>query len=157
MKRLTTDTPLNNLQAALNMFYAKDGEAWVRGGGPAPCYYDVTLYGYIRRVLNAAAQIFDIPTDMDDETLSEVMCDWLLDGPEEVEGVIATLYTAVWAFAEIRERLKAYEDTGLAPEEIVRVVRCKDCKDRHSSEFCECRPEDGFCNDGERVESNGAE
>ena len=32
----------------------------------------------------------------------------------------------------------------------VEVVRCKECKFRHSSEFCECRPEDGFCNDGER-------
>ena len=37
----------------------------------------------------------------------------------------------------------------------VEVVRCKDCKWRHSSEFCECRPEDGFCNDGERAEING--
>lgn len=32
----------------------------------------------------------------------------------------------------------------------VPVVRCKDCKDRHSGEFCECRPEDAFCSDGER-------
>lgn len=32
----------------------------------------------------------------------------------------------------------------------VEVVRCKDCAYRHSSEFCECRPPDGFCNDGER-------
>lgn len=32
----------------------------------------------------------------------------------------------------------------------VPVVRCKDCKHRHESEFCECRPEDAFCSDGER-------
>lgn len=32
----------------------------------------------------------------------------------------------------------------------VKVVRCKDCKHRHSSEFCECRPEDAFCSDGEK-------
>ena len=32
----------------------------------------------------------------------------------------------------------------------VPVVRCKDCKHRYSSEFCECRPEDAFCSDGER-------
>ena len=34
----------------------------------------------------------------------------------------------------------------------VPVVRCKDCKNRHSSEFCECRPDDAFCSDGERRE-----
>lgn len=32
----------------------------------------------------------------------------------------------------------------------VEVIRCKDCEYRHSSEFCECKPDDGYCNDGER-------
>ncbi len=36
--------------------------------------------------------------------------------------------------------------------DVVYVVRCKDCKYRHSSEFCECREEDAFCSDGERRE-----
>lgn len=36
------------------------------------------------------------------------------------------------------------------PLKIVDLVLCKDCIDRHSSEYCECRPADGFCNDGER-------
>lgn len=36
------------------------------------------------------------------------------------------------------------------PVDAVPVVRCKDCKNRYSSEFCECRPEDAFCSDGER-------
>jgi hypothetical protein len=29
------------------------------------------------------------------------------------------------------------------------IVRCKDCKYRYSSEFCECRPDDAYCSDGE--------
>ena len=29
--RLTTDTPKNNLEMALNLFYVKDKEVWVRG------------------------------------------------------------------------------------------------------------------------------
>ena len=37
--------------------------------------------------------------------------------------------------------------------QFMEVVRCKDCANRHSSEFCECRPEDGFCNDGIRKEN----
>lgn len=32
----------------------------------------------------------------------------------------------------------------------VPVVRCKDCIHRHESEFCECRPDDAFCSDGEK-------
>lgn len=33
MKRLTINCPDNNLDAALNLFYIKDSETWVRGGG----------------------------------------------------------------------------------------------------------------------------
>ena len=43
---------------------------------------------------------------------------------------------------------------GNAPSvDAVKVVRCKDCKHRHSSEFCECRDADAFCSDGERRET----
>jgi hypothetical protein len=43
------------------------------------------------------------------------------------------------------------DDTAEAPvKDMVEVVRCKDCKHRYSSEFCECRPDDAFCSDGER-------
>ncbi len=36
------------------------------------------------------------------------------------------------------------------------VVRCRNCIYRHSSEFCECRPENAFCSDGEwRTEIDG--
>lgn len=117
MKRLTTDTPKNNLESALNLFYAKDGETWVRGGGPEPDYEDVTLFTYIRRGLNAffPGRQFD---DVDDDTLSEIMFDWLQDGPESIPGVFAALYGSAWAFAELRARLKAYEDTGLAPSDV---------------------------------------
>lgn len=39
--------------------------------------------------------------------------------------------------------------------ELAKVVRCKDCKRRHSSEFCECRPDDAFCSDGELKDGDG--
>jgi hypothetical protein len=32
------------------------------------------------------------------------------------------------------------------------LVRCMDCKHRTSSEFCECRPGDFFCADGEKYD-----
>lgn len=34
--------------------------------------------------------------------------------------------------------------------DVVEVVRCKDCVYRYSSEFCECRPGDAYCSDGDR-------
>jgi len=118
MERLTTDTPKNNLQTALNLFYAKDGEAWVRGGGPEYEYQDVPLFTYIRSVIQHQALSQHLWEDMDNGTLADVLTEWLFDGHETTEGIIATLYTAAWAFAELRARLKAYEDTGLAPEQV---------------------------------------
>ncbi len=44
------------------------------------------------------------------EDLGEVMLDWLQFGEKEPEGVLAILYRALWAMAEVRERLKLYED-----------------------------------------------
>lgn len=32
------------------------------------------------------------------------------------------------------------------------IGRCKDCANRHSSEFCECRPGDAFCSEFEPKE-----
>ena len=36
MNRITTDHPSDNIETALNLFYIKNGETWVRGGGPGP-------------------------------------------------------------------------------------------------------------------------
>ena len=118
MDRLTTDNPKNNLESALNLFYAKDGEAWIRGGGPEPNYDDVTLFVFIRRVIKALLQNTDHVDELENDTLSEIMFDWLQDGPESIPGVIALLYESAWAFAEIRARLAAFEDLEMTPEAI---------------------------------------
>lgn len=130
MKRLTTNTPKDNYEAALNLFYIKDQWAWVRGGGPAPDYPDVSLCDYIRLI--AKAHIPDAELPEDDQDLSYLMADMLLYEPETVEGLIATLYAAGWAYSELREKLMQYEDTGLSPEECKRLRDsafgiCKDC------------------------------
>lgn len=120
MKRLTTDTPKNNLQAALNLFYIKDHETWVRGGGPGPEYADVSLFDFIRDVVKSHIPDVELPEDNDD--LSDMMPEWLMDDPGTAEGVIGLLYTAAWAYAELRHKLMLYEDTGMEPEEINRIV-----------------------------------
>lgn len=110
MDRLTTDKPSTNLMTALNLFYAKDGQAWVRGGGPEPDYKDCTLDDYIWAtmcgVLDPGVPITRLP----DEDIGELMADWLMDGHCCIPGLIAHLYTAGWAFAELRARLKKVED-----------------------------------------------
>lgn len=108
MKRLTTDTPKDNLEAALNLFYIKDHETWVLGGGPGPEYADVSLFDFIRDVAETHIPDVELPEDNDD--LSNMMPEWLMDGIESVEGVVALLYTAAWAYAELRHKLMQYED-----------------------------------------------
>lgn len=126
MKRLTTDEPKDNIQAALNLFYIKDHETWVRGGGPGPEYPDVSLFDYTREIIKTHIPDVELPSDNDD--FSMMMAEWLLDGPENAEGVVAMLYTAAWAFAELRHRLAAYEDTGLEPKEIKNALDANDIR-----------------------------
>ena len=113
MKRLTTDRPEGNVENTLNLFYIKDRETWIRGGGPAPEYRDVTLDDFMRRQIKARLPI-DAPKDW--EEFSAMMAEWLMDDPESETGMLALMYAAAWGFAEIRERLKRYEDTGAMPD-----------------------------------------
>ena len=113
MKRLTTNCPDNNLDAALNLFYVKDFETWVRGGGDGPDYPDIRLYDFIRKATKILLPDLDFP--MDDDGVDYAMGELLLDGPDEPTGLLALLYTAAWSYAELRGRLMQYEDTGLEP------------------------------------------
>lgn len=113
MKRLTTNCPDNNLDAALNLFYIKDFETWVRGGGDGPDYPDIRLYVFIRKAAKILLPDLDFP--MDDDGVDYAMGELLLDGPDEPTGLLALLYTAAWSYAELRGRLMQYEDTGLEP------------------------------------------
>ena len=113
MERLTTNCPDNNLDAALNLFYIKDFETWVRGGGDGPDYPDIRLYDFIRKAAKILLPDLDFP--MDDDGIDYAMGELLLDGPDEPTGLLALLYTAAWSYAELRGRLMQYEDTGLEP------------------------------------------
>ena len=114
MKRLTTDKPEGNVENSLNLFYIKDQWTWVRGGGSAPDYKDMSLCDLVRMMVKANIPDTELPKD--DDNLSMMMYEWLMDEPDTAEGIIALLYNAGWAFAELRQRLAAYEDAGLTPE-----------------------------------------
>ena len=105
MKRLTTDDTKSILYG-LNLIFVKDGEVWIRGGGPEPDYPDCTLVDYIARV--AETHHLDI-VSRDAESLGDEMYDCLQYGTEELEGVVALLHMAAVQAAEMRGRLADIE------------------------------------------------
>ncbi len=109
-KMIVTDTPETNLSNALNLFFVRNGEAYVRGYGENG--EGISLIDLVKRI--AKQQRIRIPYEIS-EYLTDCLCD---NEPESKEGLLALFYTAAWAFAEIRERLKKYEKSGLEPEEI---------------------------------------
>lgn len=108
--RLTSNTPQGNLEQSLNLFYAKDGETWVRGYGENGA--DITLFDLIRKLVRRHTKYAAFPETMSDSDISFTMAEWLVDGTDSIEGVLALLYQAAWVCAELREHLKQFEDVA---------------------------------------------
>ena len=111
MHRLTTDTPKDNFEMALNLFYVKDEEVWVRGYGKDGA--DISLFDLSRDLTRWNCPYVDL--DISDDSFSMMMAEWLWEDVESFEHVLALLYQAAWVCAVLREHLKQYEDTGLSP------------------------------------------
>ena len=112
--RLTTDTPKNNLEMALNLFYVKDKEVWVREYGKNGA--DISLLDLTREILSYQCPY--VESDISDDDLIMMMPEWLFDDVTATEHVIGLLYQAAWVCAELREHLKQFEDTEMTPEAI---------------------------------------
>jgi hypothetical protein len=108
--RLTTNTPQGNLEQSLNLFYAKDGKTWVRGYGENGT--DIALLDLIRKIVRRHTKYAAFPETMSDSDISFTMAEWLVDGTDSIEGVLALLYQAAWVCAELREHLKQFEDVA---------------------------------------------
>lgn len=106
MKRLTTDDT-ESILLGLNLFFVKDKEVWIRGGGPDSDYQDCTLTDWINRA--AAAQGIELDAD-NAEDLGNVMYDCLQYGVDATEGILALLHAAAVQAAEMRGRLASIED-----------------------------------------------
>ena len=133
MKRLTSDNvfEMSMTELALNQVFVEDGWAWYRKAPEDEC----SVCDLIRGAAAKGLYLEDIELDpnLTDEELGDVMLDWLQFGEKEPEGVLAILYRALWAMAEVRERLKLYEDilfaedgTELIKPELLREVRKMD-------------------------------
>lgn len=113
--RLTTDTPKNNLEMALNLFYVKDKEVWVRGYGKNGA--DIRLFDLSRDLTRWNCPYVDL--DISDDSFSMMMAEWLWEDVESFEHILAVLYQTAWVCAELREHLKQFEDSGCEPEEVL--------------------------------------
>ena len=106
MKRLTTDTPKDNFEMALNLFYVKDKEVWVREYGKNGA--DISLLNLTREILSYQCPY--VEPDISDDDLIMMMPEWLFDDVRATEHVVGLLYQAAWVCAELREHLKEFED-----------------------------------------------
>lgn len=119
MKRLTSDKPVTEMSAlelAHNSCYIKDGKARYRDYSQ-----DEDARVLARRLLMGLAGGDD--SFACDEEFDGCMADYMQSGMDSTEGLIALFYRNLWAMADLREHLKAYEDTGLTPAQMIEMDR----------------------------------
>lgn len=113
MKRLTTNKEareMTGIELAHNCMYSYDGWARYRDFDK-----DMDLFDFIREF--AKAENEGLPAD--NEVAADMLMDGLQYGIDNPFGRVALVYNLMWAMADLRETLMEYEDTGLAPKEIM--------------------------------------
>lgn len=108
LRKICDDTSdMGIWELAHNMMFVKNREAWYRD-----FEREIPLRNLIREIL--AKHVGDAyDKDFVPEAFDEAMAENLQYGTEELDGVIATLYTVSWGAADLREWLKRYEENGL--------------------------------------------
>ena len=115
MDRLVNDDPQTNTEVMFNLAYVKDKEVWIRGGGDDG--EDCALIDFTNRMCASHDCLFDItPNEIDEEDIDNTG-DRLLEC--SMSGCpIGTAYFIAIQAAELRERLRTYEekDTPVFPK-----------------------------------------
>lgn len=104
--RLTTNKDASEMslyELAHNSCYVKDDKARYRDRD-----LDIDARELTRKLLKDHAGGDDAFTC--DEDFDEWMFDYLQYGMDSIEGLIALFYRNLWAMADLRERLKEFED-----------------------------------------------
>lgn len=107
MNRLTTDKPVGNTERMLNFAYCADGRVkllYAEGKD------NIDLCEYV------AYRATSVGCCLTDDDVMDGSC------VEDCDCVLSVLYTIAVQAAELRERLKQYENTGLMPDEVERIV-----------------------------------
>ena len=106
MERLTTNKPVDEMsmvELAYNSCYAEDRLARYRD-----FEMDTDARDFARNLMTT---LTDDELSLDDENFDEEILENLQYDPfSDIRGLIALFYRNLWAMAELRERLKAYED-----------------------------------------------
>ena len=109
MKKLVTDTPENNMEVMMNLAFVKNKEVWIRGGGIDGD--DCTLVDFSKQLCmkNHECQFDDgFPPDIakdDFGQIGDLFMECSMCGCP-----IGTVYFIAIQAAELRERLRIYED-----------------------------------------------
>jgi len=116
MDRLTTNKPARDMtmtELALNCCYVGN-DRWARYQDYDS---DTDIRDFARELMRLYAPDDEIPQDNEDfEALLAESLSYGIDGDNAA--LVSLIYRLMWAMAELRQRLAAYEDTGLEPEEI---------------------------------------
>ena len=143
--RLTTDKPNGMYELAHNGCYIDEN----RSARYRDFETDIDARELTRDIMRSLG-LWEIDDDemLSDEIFDEAIMENLMYGTKELEGLIALFYRNLWAMAELRERLKHYED--LEEQGLLLKLPCKvgdtvwciyrrwtKCKE-HNQEFDKC-------------------
>ena len=122
MERLTTDKPVREMsmtELAHNSCYrGEDGNARYQDYEK-----DLDARQFIIHLLKKyTGESVEFTSN---EEFDEDMMEALAEGPATMRGVLAILYEQIWAKAELREYLRAYEETGLTVREALEIAKSR--------------------------------
>lgn len=126
MKKMVTDNPTDNGMMMLNLVFVKDHEVWVRYGNKDG--KDCSLVEFCARLCAdyGACEYRQIPFEVggDLDAICDILTDCSGDGCP-----VGTMYFAMIQAAELRERLRMYEDQDVMPDELESLKLCRhNCK-----------------------------
>lgn len=126
MNKLVTDNPTDNGMMMLNLVFVKDHEVWVRYGSKEG--KDCSLVEFCARLCAdyGACGYCQIPYEVGGnlDVIGDLMMDCSGDGCP-----VGTMYFAMIQAAELRERLRMYEDHDVMPDEVEKLKLCRhNCK-----------------------------
>ncbi len=114
MDRLTTNkdkSEMSMVELAHNLCYTKEHEARYRD-------FDMDIDSR-ELAIKLLDEFVNIPNEFTcDEDFDSFMVDAMQYGIHNILGLIAIFYRNLWAMADLRERLKEYEDLGITPDQI---------------------------------------
>ena len=108
LRKICEDTSdMGMWELAHNFVFIKDKEAWYRD-----FEREISALNLMREIIGKHGDPERI-SGLSDQELNDTLMDDLQYGTDDLDGVFATLYMALWGRAEVRGWLKQHEESGL--------------------------------------------